>query len=138
MKSKNVVYSVNLLLCALMLFGAISCKKDKKEEECVPPALATQIVGDWKASVASVATLDIGFTQSGEITGGLAAVIKNINPVLENMDDLIKYEVKSDTQVDVLATQSGASLPVFSLTVAERDCEKIVLSGTGFSITLTK
>lgn len=141
MKSIRIRNFASLLQCSLLIFGNTACKKDKEEDECVPPALETQIMTTWQATISNLLTIPIGFTANGELTGNLSSVLSEL-PMLSNIDDVIKYEVKSDTQIDLLATQDGAPLPTFTLNVTERDCEKINLAGEiggkSYIINLTK
>ncbi len=137
MELKTVFSLKSLLLCFFLLSLITSCKKDDKEEECVPPALSTHIVNTWQADISGLAKTQLTFTSSGEVQGNLAqflALIPGAGPI----DDLIKYEVAGDTSITVKATSDGEEIS-YPLAVQERTCDKIVLSIPGaVTITLTK
>ncbi len=137
MELKTVFSLKGLLLCFFLLSLVTSCKKDEKEEECVPPALSTQIVGAWQADISGLSKTQLTFTQGGEIQGNLGQYLALI-PGIGTIDELIKYEVTSDTGMNVIVTSQGNPIPAFPLAVQERTCDKIVLSTTGVTITLTK
>jgi len=141
MELKTVFSLKSLLLCFFLLSLITSCKKDDKEEECVPPALSTQLKGLWKADIvalsASLGKVDLTFTQDGEVQGDLSQYLAMM-PGVGTIDELIKYEVLNDTSVKIIATSQGNEIP-FELSVKERTCDKIVLvASAGVTITLTK
>lgn len=141
MKSKNLRNFASMLLISMMVLATAACKKDKDDDDkCVPPALATQIVGNWQATVL-IANYPVTFTQNGELTGDLAAAIKSF-PGLQGIDEVIKYEVKSDTQIDLKASMGGQPLAAIPLMVSERECDKMRLSadigGSVYQIVITR
>src|SRR5690606_40841247 len=87
MKSIRIRNFASLLLCSLLIFGNTACKKDKEEDECVPPALETQIMTTWQATISNLLTIPIGFTANGELTGNLSSVLSEL-PMLSNIDDV--------------------------------------------------
>lgn len=141
MELKTVFSLKGLFLCLFLLSFLTSCKKDEKEEECVPPSLSTQLKGaTWKADIMALSTsigkVDLTFTQNGEVKGNLSPYLAMISGGGQ-IDELIKYEVLNDTSVKIVGTSQGNEIPV-ALGVQERTCEKIVLVTTGVTITLTK
>lgn len=136
MELKTVFSLKGLLLCFFLFTLVTSCKKDDKEEECVPPALSTHIVDTWQADISGLAKTQLTFTQSGEVQGNLAQYLSLI-PSIGTIDDLIKYEVASDASINVKATSDGQEIS-YPLAVQERTCDKIVLGTAGVVITLTK
>lgn len=141
MELKAVSTLKGLFLCLFLLSCLASCKKDEKDDECVPPALSTQLKGVWHADIMALSTsmgkVDLTFTDNGEVQGNLSKYLAMI-PGVGKIDDLIKYKTTGDTIVEINATSDGTAIPAFSLGVQERTCDKIVLVSTGVTITLTK
>ncbi len=140
MELKTVFSLKGLFLCLFLLSFLTSCKKDEEEEECVPPALSTQLKGVWHADITALSTslgkVDLTFTENGEVQGNLSQYLA-LMPGVGTIDELIKYKTTGDTIVEITATSQGNPIP-FSLGVQERTCDKIVLVTTGVTITLTK
>ncbi len=129
-----------ILLVAVVLFAFVACKDDKKEEECIAPALSQNVVGSWKANVTvgpnSMGPYDITFTNDGKLTGGLKDVVQVLFPV--TLDDDISYAVINDETVVVSVFSGGTPLADIPLEMTENTCKKIVLTYTTYTFTLTK
>ena len=122
----------------LLLVALVTACKDKKEEDCVAPAIEKNIVGTWKVE------MDLG--PLGK-EGGFTAVFKPngelvdendlfyIGFMLDNQGSVTRYWQVKDGRVLVSDKKAGA--PTFEFDVTENTCERIVLHDDIATITLT-
>lgn len=136
MKANTIKTLRNLLLCLLVATAMVGCKDKDKEEKCVPPGLAQQIVGNWMLST-SFGSINLAFTQAGAVEGNLATILglAGIQGV-----EKVTYTVNGDNGIILKGLDSdGTEVGALPLTVIERECKKIVVNtGLAGEATLTQ
>ena len=135
MKANTIKTLRNLLLCLLVATAMVGCKDKDKEEECVPPALSQQIIGNWMLST-SLGNFNLSFTQNGVVEGNLSTIL---NLAQIQGVDKVTYTVNGDNGITLRGlNSSGDEVGVLPFTVKERECKKIVLNTVLGEVTLSQ
>lgn len=123
----------------LLVAALLTACKDKKEEDCVAPAIGQNITGTWQVE------MDLGPLGKD---GGFTAQFKS-NGELVDQDDIFYIGMVLDSQGPVtrhwrvengrvLVSDTKAGTPTFEFDVMENSCQRIVLDDGGFILlTLT-
>lgn len=124
-----------LLLFLAALFTAC---KDKKDEDCVAPAIEQNIVGTWQVEtdlgpLGKQGGFTANFKPNGELVDQDDVFYIGIDP--GNSGPVTRYWQVKDGRVLISDTKTKA--PSFEFDVVENTCEKIVLNEDFATVTLT-